>query len=198
MIGHYFPDMADDKKEEILLRWVPPANKDTAPLKPSPGGFYAPYLADVLGKLDQEEDRRDFENLKDMVDDYKRQEFVLSRVGMSRNRANHWTPGPIKDLKPPGSTLVWQWTASAFQGYYPIPQKLIDEKIKKAKKQGKGKVKTMWSRHRGYAQKRNKVKALQDITKWLWKTHKECDGDSLRWFQYLFEFSFGVLWVTCS
>ena len=179
----YFPELSDDKKEEILLRWVPPQNKDAVSVATAPKGFYAPYLADVLGKLKHEEDGKDFSNLKDVVDDFKRQEFVLSRVGMSREKASFWTPRAIKELKPPTGTLVWQWTASAFQAYYPMPQKMVDEKISKARKKGKGKVKTMWSVHRGYAQKRTKLKALQEVTKWLWKRHGENGGDSLMVFQ---------------
>eukprot|EP00435_Cladocopium_sp_Y103_P035031 s1250_g9.t1 len=81
LIGHYFPDLPEDKKEDLLLRWVPPANKDAVPAKASPGGFYAPYLGDVLQKLHHEEDGKDFQQLKDVVEDYKRQEFVLSRDG---------------------------------------------------------------------------------------------------------------------
>lgn len=183
LISTYFTDLSDEKKKEILLPWVPPTNKDAVSTTQAPKGFYAPYLADVLGKLEHEEDGKEFSNLKDVVDDYKRQEFVLSRVGMSREKASHWTPKAIKELKPPVGTLVWQWTASAFQAYYPVPQKLIDEKISKARKKGRGKVKTMWSIHRGYAQKRTKLKALQEATKWLWKTHKENGGDSLVMFQ---------------
>lgn len=41
----------------------------------------------------------------------------------------------------------------------------------------------MWSIHRGYAQKRTKLKALQEVTKWLWKTHSNNGGDSLVVFQ---------------
>ena len=52
-----------------------------------------------------------------------------------------------------------------------------------SQKKSKGKIKTIWSRHRGYAQKLTKLKALQEITKWLWKTHKECGGDSLMHFE---------------
>ena len=182
LIAAYFPDVSDEKKEEILLRWVPPT-KDAVSVTSPPKGFYAPYLADVLGKLEHEEDGKDFTNLKDVVDDYRRQEFVFSRVGVSREKASHWTPKAIKELKPPIGTLVWQWTASAFQAYYPMPQKMIDEKISKARKKGKGKVKTMWSIHRGYAQKRTKLKALQEVTKWLWKTHSNNGGDSLVVFQ---------------
>jgi hypothetical protein len=140
LIGHYFPDLPENKKEDQILRWVPPVGKD-APVTASPGGFYVSYLGDVLQKLHTEEDGKDFQQLKDVVDDYKRQPFILSRVGMSRNRAAHWTPKPIKDLKPPNSTLVWQWTAAAFQGYYPMPQRLVDERLSKAKKRAREKSK---------------------------------------------------------
>jgi len=99
LIGHYFPDLPENKKEDQILRWVPPVGKD-APVTASPGGFYVSYLGDVLQKLHTEEDGKDFQQLKDVVDDYKRQPFILSRVGMSRNRAAHWTPKPIKDLNP--------------------------------------------------------------------------------------------------
>lgn len=180
LIRAYFPHLSMDKTENMLLRWVPATKDSVDTSKPNlkPSGFYASYLADVLGKLDGEEDGKDFRSLKDVVDDYKRQEFVLSRVGMSRSRASHWTPRQIKNLKPPSSTLVWQVTANAFQGYYPIPQKVLDEKMAKATSKGKKKIKTMWSRHRGYQTKRNKLQALQEIVKWLWKMHKENGGDS--------------------
>ena len=140
LIAAYFPDVSDEKKEEILLRWVPPT-KDAVSVTSPPKGFYAPYLADVLGKLEHEEDGKDFTNLKDVVDDYRRQEFVFSRVGVSREKASHWTPKAIKELKPPIGTLVWQWTASAFQAYYPMPQKMIDEENQQGKKKGKRKGK---------------------------------------------------------
>ncbi len=179
VIGAFFPELDENKQEDLLLRWVPSDKEPAAPTKAVPGGFYAPYLAEVLGKLDFEEDGKDFQSLKHQVDDIKRQEFVLSRVGMSRSKASHWTPKAIKRLKPPNSTLVWQVSVSAFQGYYPMPQSMVDDKIKTAKKTGKSKVKTMWSRHRGYLQKRSKLKALQEIVKWLWKTHKQYGDDSV-------------------
>ena len=181
LITAFFPEWDETRHEKLLLRWVPSADS-TAKDVEKPAGFYAPYLPDILGKLDHEEDGTDFSSLKNAVDDFQRQEFVLNRVGMNRARAAHWTPKCLKRLKPEGGTLVWQVATSAFQAYYPIPKTLLDEKAKSASKKGKGKIKTMWSTHRGYLQKRTKLKALQEVVKWLWKHHEDCGGVTQAWF----------------
>ena len=134
--------LPENKKEDQILRWVPPVGKD-APVTASPGGFYVSYLGDVLQKLHTEEDGKDFQQLKDVVDDYKRQPFILSRVGMSRNRAAIGHPNPSRIWTPKFYVGVAMDCCSIPRVllYYPMPQKLVDERLSKARKRAREKSK---------------------------------------------------------
>lgn len=145
--------------------------------------FSAEYLPGILTSLDGEQDFREFQALKEQFDEQERISFVLSRVGLSRAKAQHYTPRAIKSLRPGNSVLVWQRSTFAFQAYFPVPQALrnqAEEKAaaKKESKKGKGRggrarVKTHWTRSRSYKEKRTKLEALQWVVDWLWRTHNQ-------------------------
>lgn len=188
LIKAYFPERSDDQHQALLFKWVSPGKDKTV--------FSAPYLGDILDQLGTEEDGREFQDLKAKVDEERRVEYVLSRVGFSRAKAAHFTPSVIKKLRPPNAVLTWQMTSFCFQAYYPIPQALrtkAAEKLKEEqeKKTGKGKgktqrkVKTHWARSRSYKEKRTKLDALVWVVEWLWKTHKQQGGDTRGWFSEL-------------
>ena len=89
-------------------------------------------------------------------------------------------------FEPQNSTLVWQWTAAAFQGYYcitPCLRNWLMRGLSKARKRAREKSKPYGPDTGATRKKLTKLKALQEITKWLWKTHKECGGDSLMHFE---------------
>lgn len=138
-------------------------------------------MHDVLSKLSNEDDHKEFEDLKLRADEKLREDFVYSRVGASRTKAAFWTPRAIKRLKPEGSVLVWQFAMKSYQGYYTIPeelrQKAAVEKAQ-AKPKQKRRIQTHWSRSRTYGEKRSQLDALLWIVKWLWQTHKKQGHDT--------------------
>lgn len=139
------------------------------------------YMHDVLQKLAEEDDFREFEDLKLQADEALRQEFILSRVGSSKAKASFWTPKCVKDLRPIGTTLVWQQAMKAYQAYYPIPQDVRDVAAEKAKASKsstrKRRVQTHWSRSRTYGERRSQLDALKWCVKWLWQTYKKQGGE---------------------
>lgn len=138
------------------------------------------YMHDVLRKLSEEDDFREFEDLKLQADEALRQEFILSRVGSSKAKASFWTPTCVKDLRPCGTTLVWQQAMKAYQAYFPIPQDVRDaaaEKAKASKSSRKRRIQTHWSRSRTYGERRSQLDALKWCVKWLWQTHEKQGGE---------------------
>ena len=136
--------------------------------------YSAEFMPDLVGKLGQEQDAKDFEDLKTYYEDQARRQFVLSRVGHAKAQAERYTPQAIKRLRPPkpGVTLVWQVEIGAFQGYFPI-ERTASTTAKDSQKQ-----KTHYSRSRSYNQKRSKLQALKEIVNWLWKLHEDTKGDA--------------------
>ena len=173
--------MSEEQRRKLVARWVTSTSSQESKKKV----FEASYLSNVLNELDQEQDGKEFQNLKNEVDEAQRVAFILERVGMSRAKAEHFTPKAIKELRPAGAVLTWQRALFSFQGYYPIPQAIrtkTEEKLKETNKKGKGKknrrVQTHWARSRNYKEKRTKEDALNQIVNWLWKTHGEQGGES--------------------
>ena len=75
-------------------------------------------------------DADDFKGLKNKVEDEMRQDIVFNRCGMSHQKASHFTPAEIKNLRPEitaemredtplGCVLTWQPAVRGFQAYYP-------------------------------------------------------------------------------
>ena len=163
------PEMSQADQERLLEKHV--GTKNTLDKE-----WNQAYMHDVLKKLAEEEDFRDFEDLKHQADEAVRQEFILSRVGVSKAKATFWTPKCVKELRPNGTTLVWQQAMKAYQAYYPIPQDVRDataEKAKASKSSRKRRVQTHWSRSRTYGERRSQVDALKWCVKWLWQTHQK-------------------------
>lgn len=184
----YFPELPEEERASLVLKWVPDKpvgsmgeGDPSTTVKPV---FSAQYLGDVLNKLGGEQDANEFESLRAAMDEQKRVEFIVSRVGFSRAKAAHYTPKAIKELRPPNSVLTWQSACFCFQGYYPIPQAIRSKAEETSKQSGKGRgkrkvtkrVKTHWTRSRSYKAKRNQLEALTWIVEWLWKTHKQQGG----------------------
>lgn len=151
--------------------------------------YSAPFLPGVLDRLKEEQDFKEFRDLHEEVQEQQRQEFVLSRVGGARAKAEHFTPTALRNLRPAHArvSLVWQLPMRAFQGYYPIPaaaatkqttKQQAEAKQKQTKKRKTARVQTHWSRSRSYGEKRTKLAALTQIVRWLWKAHGQCGFDT--------------------
>eukprot|EP00435_Cladocopium_sp_Y103_P063062 s13_g24.t1 len=175
-----------DERKKLVLKWFPDKVTSRGEAGQSKKVFSASYLGAVLGQLEGEEDAREFEALKTQIEEEKRIEFIVSRVGWSRSKASHFTPKAVKALRPPDTVLTWQSASYSFQGYFPIPEALrAGASAKgKAKAEPKGKAKarakrvqTHWARSRNYKTKRSKLEALTWIVDWLWRTHGKHGGD---------------------
>eukprot|EP00435_Cladocopium_sp_Y103_P017536 s1187_g4.t1 len=142
--------------------------------------WFKPYLHDVLSKLGGEEDFREFEDLQNNANEMLRAEFIYSRVGGSKQKASRWTPVCIKDLRPPGSVLVWQTPMHAFQGYYPLPEsERAKAKAAAAKASSrKRRVQTHVSTSRSYGERRTQLSALTSVVQWLWKAHEKAGEET--------------------
>lgn len=175
MIRAYLPDLDETEQEKLLLKWVPAENSEKKTSANAASAFSADYMCDLLSYLGNEQDAKEFEDLKTYYEDQARRQFVLSRVGRSRASAESYTPKAIKDLRPPrhGVVLVWQFEAGAFQGYFPIEREVSASTTK-----DKQKLKTHFSRSRSYNTSRPKLQALREIVNWLWKLHEDSKGDS--------------------
>ena len=90
----------------------------------------ATYLHQTLLNMADDPDYDDFKGLKNKVEDEIRQEIVVGRCGMSHQKASHFTPAGIKNLRPEispemreetplGCVLTWQPAMNCFQSYYP-------------------------------------------------------------------------------
>lgn len=115
-----------------------------------------------------------------------REQLIIERVGHSKSKAEHFTPQVIKNLKPDGCVLHWQYVTGFFQGYYKIPaDKLADAEAAVGKKRrrlkGKTEAKTHWSFSRKYGQVRTRTRtqlcALSLVVNWLWNTHADMGFD---------------------
>ena len=186
LIQKFFSECDADRHDSLLTRLLGTA----------PGGgkrlfaaYSAPFLPGVLDRLKEEQDFKEFRDLHEEVQEQQRQEFVLSRVGGARAKAEHFTPTALRNLRPAHArvSLVWQLPMRAFQGYYPIPaaaatkqttKQQAEAKQKQTKKRKTARVQTHWSRSRSYGEKRTKLAALTQIVRWLWKAHGQCGFDT--------------------
>jgi hypothetical protein len=127
------------------------------------------------------------QDLKHKYEDELRQSFIIRQTGLSKEKAEFFTPACIKALKPPveGAVLCWQYSRSTFQGYMKIPPAKMEE-LKTATKRRRmtktAPVPTHWSCSRKYGLVRTKVRsqivALQLVVDWMWKVHFDHGGDS--------------------
>ena len=130
-------------------------------------------MHEVLQGLRTEEDGQDFEQLREVIEDKVRKDFIVKRTGWSRGQAEFFTPICLKRLRPVGkSLLVWQPAMFAFQGYY--PKKVMQEEApKRRSKKGPAKQaeQKFHSCSRSYQQKRTMLAALTQVVAFLWKQH---------------------------
>ena len=145
--------------------------------------YKSKFLHDVLQELRTAEDAKEFNQLREEIEDEVRQQFVISRTGLSRQQAEHWTPVCLKNLRPAGSVLCWQPAQFAFQGYYPKQSKGDAQEVqaKPKKKQSKRDRRGHFhSVSRSYAQKRTMLSALKEVVSFLWKHHGKAGKASCR------------------
>ena len=128
-------------------------------------------LDDVLEEVRGTDDDKLFCKLRENLADEKREELILQRLGGERAGVETRTPAPLKSLQPPvaGSLLVYQVSASAFQGYY--PRALTPEQ-----QQSKRYKKTI-STSRNFGVERTQLEALQMVVKFLWDAHRKAGRD---------------------
>eukprot|EP00435_Cladocopium_sp_Y103_P030720 s2921_g7.t1 len=76
----------------------------------------------VVKVLAGDEEEHVFKDLRDEVETKWRHDFVIERIGHSKEAASALTPSPIKALRPPvaGCVLVWQVARFAFEAYWPL------------------------------------------------------------------------------
>ena len=120
------------------------------------------------------------QDMKQRLDDAMREQLIIQRCGHSKAKAEHFTPQVIKNLKPDGTVLHWQYVTHFFQGYYKIPAdklEAIRNTTKRRRVTGKSEAKTHWSFFRKYGQVRTQVRAqvyaLSLVVNWLWDKHAE-------------------------
>lgn len=189
-----FPTWEEPEMEKLLRRHCPKLVLDPNELADPENDLDGdsellkkPYLNEILNRLAGEDDAQEFEDLKDKSDHQLRKAFIVERMGWSRSRAAFFTPKCLKELRPEGSVLCWQSSASCFQGYYPLPQQEIDKAhAENSGKKRKRAVKTHWTQSRSYLQKRTKLAALQQVVKWLWSMHKKVGGESCQFLPVTF------------
>lgn len=141
-------------------------------------------LHHVVNLLQGDQDEKAFADLRDEVEDQWRQDFVISRVGLSKEKASALTPGTIKMLKPPlpNCYLVWQFSRCSFQGYYPIMGAQVDDEkgekpASKKQKKTPRRRKTHYSTSMTYGEKRTQLSALSRCVQFLWKHHEKSGGE---------------------
>ena len=90
----------------------------------------SPYLHQMLLNMADDADVKEFDDLKNKVEDEMRQEIIVKRCGVSHQKASHFTPAAIKALRPEivdcmrettplSAILTWQPAMNGFQAYYP-------------------------------------------------------------------------------
>ena len=173
LIAEFFPHKDADERERMLKRLLDTSNSKSV--------YKTKCLHEVLQELRTAEDANEFSQLREEMEDEVRQQFIVTRTGLSRQQAEHWTPICLKKLRPPGSVLCWQPAQHAFQGYYPkakdsaADEEAAEEPKAKAKKKKKSIKKDrrgqFHSVSRSYLQKRTMFSALKEVVSFLWKKH---------------------------
>ena len=123
-------------------------------------------LQEVLTELRGSDDAKMFEGLKEQLNNEKREELVLKRLGGLRAGIEVRAPTPLKHLRPPiqGARLVYQ-----LSGYYPsalTPEQQQNPRIKKS-----------FSTSRSFGPDRTQEQALLMVVSFLWAKHKQAGGD---------------------
>ena len=163
LVRAYFPDENESEQIEMTMRLLNTAGARKIVVTKG--------LEGVLDEVRGTDDDKLFHKLREHLADEKREELILQRLGGERAGVDTKTPSPLKALEPPvaGSLLVYQVSASAFQGYY--PRALTPEQ-----QQSKRYKKTI-STSRTFGAERTQLEALQMVVKFLWDAHRKAGHD---------------------
>ena len=182
MIEKLFPSLPESEWDSMLQRLL-----STRKVKGGTGPCKTKVMHQVVKVLAGDEEENIFQDLKDEVETKWRHDFVIERMGHSKEAASALTPSPIKALRPPvaGCVLVWQVARFAFEAYWPLSAPPPEEKKVKKSKAAKRR-KTHTSTSASYKAKRTQLQALVHCVKFLWKHHVKAGGETrLCWSQYL-------------
>ena len=163
LLKSFFPELDEAAQAQLLTRLLDTmARRRVVETK---------GLQEVLLELKGSEDGKMFDGLREQLEDEKREQLVMRRLGGTRAGVEMKTPGPIKALRPPvqGALVVFQISASAFQGYY--PRTLTEEQ------RNNPRVKKTWSCSRTFGVDRSQEQALKMTVRFIWQKHKEVGGD---------------------
>ena len=172
LIDAQFPDVSANERECLLDRLL-----STRKVKGAAGPCKSSILHEVVKVLAGDEDEKQFDDLKNEVESKWRHDFIVERMGHSKEAASALTPAPIKKLRPPvaGCVLVWQVARFAFEAYWPLASAPAPKKSKTGKTTRR---KTHTSTSASYKQKRTQVQALLHCVTFLWKNYKKEGGDT--------------------
>ena len=163
LIKCFYPDVGEAVQIEYLTRLLNTTAKRRV--------VETTGLQEVLAEMQGTDDAKDFKGLRELLEDEKREELVIQRLGGVRAGVEMKTPSPIKRLRPPtqGSLVVLQISQSAFQAYY--PRQLT------AEQKNNPRVKKSWSIWRSFGVDRTQAEALRAVLQFVWKKHKDAGGD---------------------
>ena len=118
-------------------------------------------------------DKEKFDDLKQFLDMEETEALINSRFSGKKAAPEHFTPEPLKRLRPPcaGCVISWQIPRQCFAGYYP---RLLTEEQRASKTK---KFQTNHSVSRSYQEKWTKKQALQQVVRVLWGFHKKQGHD---------------------
>ena len=173
MIEKLFPGLPENEWNSMLQRLL-----STRKAKGGPGPGKTKVMHQVFKVLAGDEEENIFQDLRDEVETKWRHDFVIERMGHSKEAASALTPNPIKELRPPvaGCVLVWQVARYAFEAYWPLSAPPEAKTAKKSK--GAKRRKTHTSTSASYKVKRTQLQALLHCVKFLWKHYAKEGGET--------------------